>query len=66
LKKEKLAWPILFSDDPNDTGWKHPLATQYGVNSIPRAILVDRQGNVVTLSARGEALGEMVAKLLEK
>jgi len=66
LEKEKLAWPILFSDDPNATGWKHPLATKYGVNSIPRAILVDQEGNVVTLSARGDALSEMVGRLLEK
>jgi thiol-disulfide isomerase/thioredoxin len=66
LQKEKLAWPILFSDDPNATGWQHPLATRYGVNAIPRAILVDREGNVVALEARGEALGEMVAKLLRE
>jgi len=66
LEKEKLAWPILFSDDPDATGWKHPLATKYGVNSIPRAILVGRDGNVVTLEARGEDLGEMVGRLLEK
>ncbi|HEV3025674.1 MAG TPA: TlpA disulfide reductase family protein, partial [Pirellulales bacterium] len=66
LQNEKLAWPILFSDDPNANGWQHPLATRYGVNSIPRAILVDREGNVAALEARGEALGEMVAKLLQK
>ncbi|HUY88475.1 MAG TPA: TlpA disulfide reductase family protein [Pirellulales bacterium] len=63
LEKEHIRWPILFSTDPDATGWQHPMATHFGVSAIPTTILVDRQGKVVTLSARGEQLGELVAKL---
>lgn len=65
LEKEHIRWPILFSSDPAATGWEHPMATYFGISSIPATILVDRQGKVVTLSARGERLGELVAELIE-
>lgn len=64
LQQNELPWTILFSDDPQATGWQHPLAVKYGIQAIPAAILVDQQGKVVTLNARGEALGEWLAKLL--
>lgn len=57
-------FPTLFSDDPAATGWNHPMSRKYGVTSIPQVILVDQQGKVVTTSARGEALGEHLSKLL--
>jgi peroxiredoxin len=64
IEKEHLRWPILFSNDPKATGWEHPMATYYGVSAIPATVLVNRQGKVVTLSARGEKLGELVAELI--
>ncbi|HVW37945.1 MAG TPA: TlpA disulfide reductase family protein [Pirellulales bacterium] len=65
LDREHIRWPILFSDDPAATGWDHPMATYFGISSVPATILVDRQGKVVTLSAHGERLGELVAELIE-
>ena len=65
LDKEHIRWPILFSSDPDAAGWQHPMAAEFGVSAIPMTILVDRQGKVVTLSARGEQLGKQVAKLVE-
>jgi thiol-disulfide isomerase/thioredoxin len=56
--------PTLFSSDPRAMEWKNPLAVKYGVTSLPRAILVDQQGNVVTTVARGENLVEQLNKLL--
>ena len=63
LEEEQLPWPILFSSDPKATGWEHPMASYYGISSIPAAILVDREGKVVSLNARGVELGKMVAEL---
>jgi thiol-disulfide isomerase/thioredoxin len=57
-------FPALFSDDPNATGWDHPMGRKYGVTAIPRAILVDKDGVIVSASARGQALGEHLQKLL--
>jgi peroxiredoxin len=64
LGKEQLPWTTLFSDDEAATGWDHPMANQYGVTAIPAVFLVDKDGKVVTMKARGEALGEELAKLL--
>ncbi|HVX64241.1 MAG TPA: TlpA disulfide reductase family protein, partial [Pirellulales bacterium] len=63
LEEEQLPWPILFSSDSKATGWEHPMASYYGISSIPAAILVDRKGKVVSLNARGDELGKMVAEL---
>jgi thiol-disulfide isomerase/thioredoxin len=59
-------FPALFSDDPNATGWDHPMGRKYGITAIPRAILVDKNGVIVSASARGPALGEHLQKLLGK
>ena len=66
LKSEKLPWPILFGGGDDSDGWSHPMAKKYDVTSIPTAILLDQQGKVVSVQARGERLGELVSKLLER
>lgn len=66
ISDREIPWPILFSDDKVATYWDHPMANYYGINSIPAAILVDKEGKVITLSARGEALGKHLEELLGK
>lgn len=66
LKSEKLPWPILFGGGDDSDGWSHPMAKKYDVSSIPTAILLDQQGKVVSVQARGERLGELVSKLLDR
>lgn len=55
-------WPTLFSADPAHNGWKHPMAIYYGVTTLPAAILVDREGKVLTLAARGDELDRLLAE----
>jgi len=65
LKENELPWPILFEDDSDDAkGWSNPMAAKYGISGIPTVILVEANGNVVSLNARGEKLGELLEKLL--
>lgn len=64
VSEKHLAWPILFGDADEADGWSHPMAKKYEVNSIPTAILLDRKGNVVSVHARGERLGDLVGELL--
>lgn len=59
----KLPWPQLFSSDPAALGMQNPVAVYYGINSIPQCILVDREGKVITLQARGGALEAALEKL---
>ncbi|MBN2292494.1 MAG: TlpA family protein disulfide reductase [Pirellulales bacterium] len=59
LKKDKLPWPVLLDSEAKESN-----AMRYGVTGVPQLILVDKQGKVVTLNARGPKLGEELEKLL--
>jgi thiol-disulfide isomerase/thioredoxin len=63
-KQTGFNFPTLFSDDPRAMEWKSPLAEKYGVTSLPRAILIDQNGNVVDTVARGERLIQNLRDLL--
>ena len=58
-ERRKLPWPTLH-DQPGPG--KTALSDYYGVMFIPLPILIDRDGKVVSLTARGAEL----EKLLEK
>jgi len=64
IKQTKIPWPSLFSEKPAERGWKNPMAVRYGITGIPRAILVDREGKVVHMTARGVNLGRELRRLL--
>jgi thiol-disulfide isomerase/thioredoxin len=64
VAENKLPWDSLFPAKKADRFWNHPLAKHYGIGGIPTAILVDQQGKVVNMNARGEILGEELKRLL--
>jgi thiol-disulfide isomerase/thioredoxin len=64
IKETGCDFPTIFSNDPKANGWNLPIVLKYGINAIPRVMLVDKDGNVVSTSARGPMLGELLAKLL--
>ncbi|HEY2148399.1 MAG TPA: TlpA disulfide reductase family protein, partial [Pirellulales bacterium] len=66
LAKEQIRWPVLVGNDQTGAGWETPLAIYYGVQSVPTAILVDQQGKVVSLNARGDNLIRRLEELLGK
>jgi thiol-disulfide isomerase/thioredoxin len=59
VKKEGNPWVNL-----NDGASGNPAAKLYGINTIPTVILVDKEGKVVSIRARGPELGNLLAKLL--
>ena len=61
VEREEIPWPVLF-DDGKQGGWNHPSAVRYGVLAIPRAILVDREGKVISVAAHGEALWDLLGR----
>lgn len=65
VTEQKVPWPILF-EKPEGDGWQHPLSTFYGISGIPTVILIGRDGNVITLNARGEKLGQQLDLLFQK
>lgn len=64
VKEKDIPWVNLFSSDPETQGWEHPMVTYYGVSGIPTAILVDKDGKVVSLSARGGELTGLLETLI--
>jgi thiol-disulfide isomerase/thioredoxin len=64
LAQSNIPWPSLFHEASDESGWQHPMAVKYGITGIPTAILVDQQGHVVDMQARGERLGAALQQLL--
>jgi len=65
VKRENLPWiQVVDNADKKQDGVKVTLATKYGVSSIPAAFLVDKEGKVVSTTARGEELERLLIQLL--
>ncbi len=64
LAAEKLPWVQLYSESEGDSGWGNPIARYYGISAIPTAILIGKDGNVVSLNANGRELTRLLEKLL--
>jgi len=62
LADEKIPWPIIYGGEGEPHGWEEAIARYYGIGAIPATILVDKNGNVVSLNARGKKLGELLAQ----
>jgi thiol-disulfide isomerase/thioredoxin len=62
LAKDPLPWVQLF--DESASGWEAPMARHYGISGIPTAMLVDKEGKVVSLDVRGEVLGKLLEEHL--
>lgn len=57
VESNEIPWIVLHEQGDKETqGWNHPIAKQFGINSIPCMILVGADGNVITTHARGEEL----------
>jgi len=59
LADNKLPWPILYKE-----GERNATADYYGVTGLPTLILVGKDGNVVSLNARGSKLNKALRDLL--
>ncbi len=64
IKDTNIPWPTMFSKAAAERGWRHPMAVRYGVTGIPLAILVNREGKVVHMLARGPYLEQELRRML--
>jgi len=60
LDLDKTPWATISIPE----GFEGELPTYYGIMSIPTVLLVDKQGKVVSLRARGPELGKLLEELL--
>jgi len=61
IAEHKIPWPIVYAGK----GWQDPTAQFYGISGIPQLILIGRDGNVITLNARGKRLADRLAELFK-
>jgi peroxiredoxin len=61
IKQDGLLWEYHVSDLKK---WESAAGQLYGVRSIPRTFLIDREGRVAAVNVRGEALEPAVQELL--
>jgi len=59
LQNTPIPWTILYGKDGPS-----PTIEYYGISVWPTMLLVDKQGNVVSLNARGQTLREELKRLL--
>jgi thiol-disulfide isomerase/thioredoxin len=64
MRQSGVPWRTTFHTVTDPQHKTPPDVLRYGVSAIPRCILVDQQGNVVNLNARGHVLGDELQKLL--
>ena len=66
VRERSLPWVQIVDNAPRTTeGKRQTLADRYNIFSIPTAFLVDRDGKVVSTSARGEELQRLLTQLLD-
>ena len=61
VKRMNMTWPQV----SDLQGWESQITKLYGIKSIPYAILVDQNGNIVAEKLRGEQLDAFIAKALK-
>jgi thiol-disulfide isomerase/thioredoxin len=64
LKETPLPWKILVNMEPHHAGFENPIADHYGISGIPTVFLMNRDGKVVSLAARGPQLRTLVDGLI--
>lgn len=61
IKKNKMPWPQYF----DGLGWKNKISTKYGINSIPRLWVIDKEGKLSTTTSRLTSIESKVDELLK-
>ena len=61
IKQDQLTWPNHVSEL---TGWKSTPGEKYGVTSIPKTFLIDKNGIIIDYDLRGEALEKKLLEIL--
>jgi peroxiredoxin len=66
LKTHEVPWPVVCGTSGDSAGRQHPLARKYGVESIPKSFLIDRQGNIAVIDPSAAELEKLAEKLLKQ
>jgi peroxiredoxin len=64
LGTQEVSWQVVCGAAGEALGRQHPLARKYGVDSIPKSFLIDRQGNIAAIDPHGAELVKLAENLL--
>ncbi len=56
IEAHDIPWLQIF----DGKGWESELARYFGINSVPSQWLIDRDGRILSVSTRGEELGQLI------
>jgi thiol-disulfide isomerase/thioredoxin len=60
VRENHMPWPQHF----DGKGWKNEFAVQYAINAIPAMFLLDVNGMIISIDARGKSLEPQVRQAL--
>ncbi|MDR2756791.1 MAG: TlpA family protein disulfide reductase [Planctomycetaceae bacterium] len=63
LEKHQFPWTVIADQKLTDAG-KVWLYDRFGIHGVPRGILIDRSGKIVTIETRGDQLEKELKKLI--
>lgn len=64
LETNGLNWPTIFQTEADKRGWNNPVATHYGIQSVPLYWVVSSKGNVVETSNNVQQIEPLLRKLM--
>lgn len=64
LKSNPLPWKSVVSSDAENVGFKTPISQRLGITAIPFVLIIDRDGKVIALHARGRLLDQKIEELV--
>ena len=64
LNTQEVPWQVVCGATAEESGLQHPLARKYGVESVPKSFLLDRQGNIAGIDLHGKEFLKLTEELL--
>lgn len=64
LETNGLIWPTIFQTDADKRGWNNPIATHYGIQSVPLYWVVSSKGLVVEAANNVSQIEPLLKKLM--
>ncbi len=64
LETNGLNWQTILRTEPGERGWNNPIATYYGIQSVPLYWVVSSQGNVVETANDVKQIEPLLRKLI--
>lgn len=64
LETNGLHWQTIFQTEADKRGWNNPIATHYGIQSVPLYWVVSSKGNVVETANNVQQIEPLLRKLM--